>query len=222
MIDLHTHTFLSDGVLLPAELTRRAQVKGYRVIALTDHAGPSNLDFIVKRTVAAASELNPHVSIKIVPGVELTHTPPSLFGPLTKKARELGATIVVAHGETPVEPVAPGTNQAAIEAGVDILAHPGLITAEETELARKKGVLLEITTRKGHSLANGHVARMAKSFNAGMVLNTDAHAPSDLIDLEFARTVVLGAGLNETELEVMRENALELLRRIGQAPDTAR
>ncbi|HLE81453.1 MAG TPA: PHP domain-containing protein, partial [Dehalococcoidia bacterium] len=32
MYDFHTHTFLSDGVLSPIELIRRAHVKGYRVI----------------------------------------------------------------------------------------------------------------------------------------------------------------------------------------------
>ncbi|HEY3347739.1 MAG TPA: PHP domain-containing protein, partial [Nitrospirota bacterium] len=47
MIDLHTHTLFSDGVLIPAELVRRAEVKGYEAIGLTDHADSSNIDFIV-------------------------------------------------------------------------------------------------------------------------------------------------------------------------------
>jgi predicted metal-dependent phosphoesterase TrpH len=34
MIDLHTHSFLSDGELLPSELVRRAKVKGYRIIGI--------------------------------------------------------------------------------------------------------------------------------------------------------------------------------------------
>jgi histidinol phosphatase-like PHP family hydrolase len=68
----------------------------------------------------------------------------------------------VVHGETIVEPVLPGTNRAAIAAGVDILAHPGLITKEEAMLAAQKGVLLEITTRRGHSFTNGHVASIAR------------------------------------------------------------
>ena len=221
MIDLHTHTFLSDGVLVPAELARRAQVKGYRAIGITDHADPSNLDFIAGRLAQMASEVNPHSPIKIIPGIELTHVPPPLFGPLTGKARDLGALIVVAHGETPVEPVTPGTNLAAIEAGVDILAHPGLITPDETALARDKGVFLEITSRKGHSLTNGHVANLASIHGARMILNTDAHSPSDLIDLEFARTVALGSGMDEAGFEAMRKNALELLERIGQSLDTA-
>ena len=33
-------------------------------------------------------------------------------------SRELGAKIVVVHGETVAEPVEPGNNRAAIEAGV--------------------------------------------------------------------------------------------------------
>ena len=44
MIDLHTHSILSDGELLPSELARRAQVEGYRIIGISDHADPSNLD----------------------------------------------------------------------------------------------------------------------------------------------------------------------------------
>ena len=52
----------------------------------------------------------------------------SLIAPLSCRARALGAQIVLVHGETIVEPVPPGTNHQAIEAGVDILAHPGLIS----------------------------------------------------------------------------------------------
>ena len=39
MYDFHTHTFLSDGVLSPMELIRRAHVRGYRAMAVTDHVG---------------------------------------------------------------------------------------------------------------------------------------------------------------------------------------
>jgi len=53
MIDLHTHTLFSDGVLLPAELARRAQVLGYQALAMTDHVDSSNLEFVLPRLVAA-------------------------------------------------------------------------------------------------------------------------------------------------------------------------
>ena len=51
MFDFHTHTFLSDGVLSPVELIRRAHVAGYRVMAITDHVGHGNLEFILKTLI---------------------------------------------------------------------------------------------------------------------------------------------------------------------------
>ncbi len=42
MIDLHTHSFFSDGELIPSELIRRAEAIGYKAIAITDHVDSSN------------------------------------------------------------------------------------------------------------------------------------------------------------------------------------
>src|SRR5210317_1712718 len=105
MIDLHTHSIFSDGELIPAEHLRRVESLGYEAIAITDHADSSNMDFIIPRIVKVAADLNRYASTLLIPGIELTHVPPEMFGDLTAKARELGAKIVVAHGETVVEPV---------------------------------------------------------------------------------------------------------------------
>lgn len=214
MIDLHTHTLFSDGVLIPAEHLRRFQVLGYDAVAITDHADSSNIDFIIPRVVQAAADLNPHFSTRLIPGIELTHVPPALFKPMAEKARELGAKIVVAHGETPVEPVAPGTNRAALEAGVDILAHPGFLTEEEAQLAAEKGILLELSGRKGHSLTNGHVTRLALKAGAKLAVNADAHEPGDFMTSERAETVALGAGLSKEQYQQLRRNMEELVSRL--------
>ncbi len=214
MIDLHSHSLFSDGDLLPSELVRRAEVKGYRYWAITDHADVSNLDHMVPRIVSAARELNAHWSIKVIPGVELTHVPPETIAVLVQRAKELGARLIVVHGETISEPVAPGTNQAAIEAGVHILAHPGLITSREADLAARNKVLLEITSRKGHSLTNGHVTRMAQSAGAGLVLNSDSHSPEDIVALDRREKIVKGAGLNQEALQQMDESAIHLFTRL--------
>jgi putative hydrolase len=207
MIDLHTHTTFSDGVLIPSELARRAENMGLKAIGLTDHGDSSNIDFIIPRMVTVAQELNSVLEIKVIPGIEITHVPPSLIANVAAKARALGARIIVVHGETIVEPVAPGTNIAALKADIDILAHPGLITEKEALLAKEKGIFLEISARKGHSLTNGHVARLAKKTGAKLVINTDAHAPGDLIDGAMARRIVCGAGLTENDFEIMQKNA---------------
>jgi len=215
LIDLHTHTSFSDGALIPSELVRRLEVMGYRAVSITDHADSSNLDFIIPRIIKVSEELNRAQAVKVIPGVELTHIPPSMIESMITEARELGAALVVVHGESPVEPVADGTNQAALEADADILAHPGLITAKQGALAAKRGVYLEISGRSGHCFANGHVARIAAETGARLVVNSDAHDPDDLMTESFATRVVEGAGLPKDSLKKLLSNAMTLLGKIG-------
>ena len=214
MIDLHTHSLFSDGELVPAEHLRRVEILGYSAIAITDHADSSNLDFIIPRIVQAAADLNKYSKTRLLPGIELTHVPPEMFAELTRRARQLGALIVVGHGETPVEPVRPGTGRAAIEAGVDILAHPGFITQEEARLAAEKGVFLELSGRKGHSLTNGHVAKMALEAGASLAVNADAHGPGDFLTAGMAEMVALGAGLSGEQYAQIRDAMAALVARV--------
>jgi putative hydrolase len=214
LIDLHTHTIFSDGLLIPSELVRYAVVRGYRAVALTDHGDHSNLDFILPRIVRVAAVLAKAHGIPVLPGIELTFVPPEHIAEMTAKARAMGAKIVVVHGETIVEPVMPGTNRAALDAGVDILAHPGLLTAEEARLAAEREVYLEITTRRGHCFTNGHVARIAREQGASLIMNNDAHLPEDLVTLEKARKVAAGAGLTEDEIQAMFRHSEALVERI--------
>jgi len=207
MIDLHTHSFFSDGELIPSELIRRAEAIGYKAIAITDHVDASNIDFVVPKIVQAIRKMREYLSIEALPGAEITHAPPQTIPDLVKEARKLGAKIVVVHGETLVEPVRPGTNRAAIEAGADILAHPGLISEEDLLFAKEKGVTLEITARKGHSLSNGHVAKEAVRLGVRLCINTDSHSPSDLITKEFASKILLGSGIENTRLDQIFENS---------------
>ncbi len=214
MIDLHTHTIFSDGDLIPSELAQRAYVAGYRIIAITDHADHSNYDFVIPRLIRACLKITHNGKITALPGIELTHVDPRDIAELASESRQLGAKIIVVHGETPVEPVPAGTNMAALQADIDILAHPGLITEEEATLAAIRGIHLEITTRKGHSLTNGHVAKMARQCRAKLVLDNDAHSFSDFVGKEMAIKIAKGAGLTEEEIEVMFANSQDIVRKV--------
>jgi len=214
MIDLHTHTLLSDGELLPAELARRAQEKGYKAIGITDHVDSSNIDFVIPRIINACNDINKNWEIRALPGVEITHMPIELIKSTVKFVRSKGIRLVLAHGETIVEPVIRGTNREAILSGVNILTHPGLITLEDAKLAAVKNVYLEITARKGHSLTNGHVAKIAKLAGAKLVLNTDSHTPENLITKDFAEKILLGAGLDKKEASQVFKNSEELVKDI--------
>ena len=217
MYDFHTHTFLSDGVLSPVELIRRAFVRGYRAMAVTDHVGIGNLEMVLKILVKDCEATSARWDIRVVPGVEITHVPKEDIDMVAKAAKGLGARIVIVHGETVVEPVEPGTNHAAISSSaVDVLAHPGIIDLEDARLAAINGVFLEISARKGHSLANGHVVKMAQQAGALTVLDSDAHEPDDLLTPELTRKVALGAGLSHEEARtLLQSNPESLLNKLG-------
>jgi len=200
LFDFHCHSVFSDGELIPAEIWRRVKVLNYTAIAITDHADPSNFEFILENLLKIKVSFQ-GLTPRMLVGIEITHVPPELIPELIKRAREKGADLVVVHGETIVEPVAEGTNRAAILGGADILAHPGLISEEEVKLAAEKGVFLEISGRKGHSFTNGHVVKLAKKYGAPLVINSDAHSPSDFLTKDLALKIALGAGLTLEETE---------------------
>jgi putative hydrolase len=201
MINLHSHTIHSDGCLLPSELAVRYAAAGYRALAITDHVDQSNIEAVVRSIVKFCKAWPKSAPIKIIPGVELTHLPLQQFKPLAKYARARGIKVIIAHGETPVEPVIPGTNRAALEADIDILAHPGRITDDDARYARKRKIFLEITSRAGHGSANAHVARQALKFGCRMVLDHDSHRPEDILTPAQTRRIGVKAGLTGKQID---------------------
>jgi len=214
--DFHIHTSLSDGDISPMEMVRRAMVNGYSAVALTDHAAAGDLPRIIGEIIQTCAMARAHWKILAIPGIELTYVPAAAIAATAKKAKELGARVVVVHGETIVEPVEKGTNLAALNSPhVDILAHPGLLTPEEARLAAEKGGVLEISARKGHSLTNGLVAKLAQKAGARMLVNSDAHTDSDLLTEGLASAVIRGTGLDDpTCLSVLQANPEILLKKL--------
>ena len=66
LIDFHTHTSASDGVLDPCELVARALVDGVELLAITDHDTVTGYE-----AAAAYHRLNPG-GMRLVPGVEFS------------------------------------------------------------------------------------------------------------------------------------------------------
>lgn len=200
MYDLHIHSLLSDGALLPSEICRRYEEKGYQIIAITDHSDYSNIKNNVSSIVEFCRRWPKKSRIKVLPGVELTHLPLEQFPPLVKYCRKQGIKIIVGHGESPVEPVEAGTNRQAVLSGIDILAHPGNISQEEAGLAKERGVFLELTTRKGHSRGNKYAVEMFKNTGVGLLINNDAHTPEDILKPEELKDIAISCGLNRDEI----------------------
>ena len=215
--DFHTHSLLSDGGLSPIELVRRAQVAGYQAIAITDHAGFGSLKRIISEVIDDCARAREHWGILAIPGIELTHLPPQAIPEAAQLAKELGAWLVLVHGETIIEPVEKGSNLAAVTCPhVDILAHPGLLTKEEAQMAGANGVFIEISARCGHSLTNGHILKVAHETGCQLLLGSDAHQGEELLSETLAFEVTRGAGLNRTEAgQVLEANPQGLLKRLS-------
>lgn len=217
-IDFHIHSIFSDGLLLPAALAYEAAARGHSAIAISDHVDASNLEEVLFGLTKFVKALGDKLPIKVFPGVEISYLPPKLIEKYARKARDLGAKVIIVHGESPAEHAVPkGTNRAALRLKglVDILAHPGWLTEEEAILAKVNNIYLELSARKGHRQGNRHVAKMAKQFKAKLLVNTDTHSEHDLITQKEAYLLAEEAGLKREEaIKVVRDNPQELIKKI--------
>lgn len=223
LYDFHTHSFLSDGVLSPIELIRRAVVKGYSAIAITDHVALGSLSRVIKELSDDCALARAYWDILAIPGVELTHLPAKAIPEVAQKAKEMGAWLVVVHGETAVEPVESGTNLAALQSPhVDILAHPGLITPAQASLAAENNIFIELTTRRGHSTTNAHVASLCMQAKARLLLNSDAHQEDELLTPDLAASTLSAAGIDIKEHpHILTTNPLHLIEKINRQLSTS-
>jgi len=171
---------------------------GNEGLAITDHVDFTNISWIMDN-LGKLQDYRDDYELEVLFGVELTHIPPKLIGKAVELARKEGAELIIVHGETVSEPVKAGTNYAAVQEEIDILAHPGLIDERTAELASSNGIYLEISSRKGHCLANGHVVKIAEKTGCNLVINTDAHSHSDFINTETGERILRGAGIDEVE-----------------------
>ena len=215
--DFHAHTFLTDGQNSATDMWFAADRLEHRVLAITDHLALDDPAPLIARLrqEARAYEDGP---MRTLVGVELSMLPPRRIEEAARAARKADAEIVIVHGETLAEAVPEGTNRAAVACpDVDVLAHPGLIEARVAELAAAHGVALEISGRKGHSLANGHVARAGLAAGATLVVDSDAHAADQLLSIGRARQLALGSGLDAQAVErALADGPRTLLKRIDQ------
>ena len=214
--DFHTHTFNSDGVLSTLELIRRASIQGYAAIAVTDHVALGSLERTIKEASEDCALARKYWDILAIPGVELTHVPPQAISEMAERAKEMGAWLVVVHGETSVEPVEKGTNLAAVRSPfVDILAHPGLITIEEASLAAQNNIFVEITSRRGHSRTNSHVASVSQKAKARLLVNSDAHDENDLLTSSLIESILHQANINQRQhKQILDRNPLLLIDKV--------
>ena len=219
LFDFHTHSFHSDGVLSPVELIHRAYIQKYAAIAIADHVATGSLKRVIEEVREDCELASTYWNIIAIPAVELTHLPPQAISDTAQKAKELGAWLVIVHGETSVEPVPKGTNLAAVKSPyVDILAHPGFITSDEIAIAQENHIFIELSARRGHSKTNSHIASACRNTEVKLLVNSDAHSEDDLLTIEQTAKILNEAGIDADKHHmILEQNPLLLLDRISKS-----
>lgn len=202
---------MSDGNLSISELVFSEKSLGYEAIAITDHASFSNYKNIIDAVNKEKKMLEKEYNIEVYSGVELTYVPPNRIKELAFLAKGCGADIVVVHGETDSENVPRGTNRAAIEAGVDILAHPGYLTEEDIKISIDNDVCLEITTRPSHRETNGIIFEKVKKIGGKLVCNNDVHAYENILSYDDILKILSRFKITEDDYKLMTKNSRDLL-----------
>lgn len=207
LIDLHSHTTLSDGTLTFDELVAAAERRSYDALAITDHVrgnDPAYCD-IASAVRHEVECLAAQTNMRILAGVEVTDFEPSAIPSVAKRVRRAGAQVVVVHGECLTLTVAPGTNAAAVRSpDVDILAHPGLLSPEDAIAAARNGIYVELSAIVGASYANGHICWVARRAGAPIVVNSDAHDEAGMLSRPKVAAILRGAGAPESFLHVQQ------------------
>lgn len=214
LIDLHSHSTISDGSRSIEDMVAAADRRGYTAYAVTDHVYGSDQGYrdVAVEVRVQIDRLRPYTAVQLFAGVELSDFEPQAIAAAATEARRSGAQVVVVHGECVSMPVLAGTNAAAVRAvDVDILAHPGLITEADAEIAARNGVFLELSARVGHCWANGHVFKTAQMTGAALIVDSDAHDEAGLLTLPRYTAVARGAGASELSVHQMRDRLAPFL-----------
>jgi putative hydrolase len=225
LIDLHSHSVLSDGTLPIEEMVAAADRHGYEAYAVTDHArgdDPHYLD-IVSEVRRQVDQLRAETPMRLFAGVELTDFEPAEIAGAAESVRRFGAQVVVVHGECPTLEVPAGTDTAAVRCDeVDILAHPGLISERDADEATVRGIYLEISARQGHCWSNGHVYQTARKAGAFLLVDADAHEEAGLLSVPKVTALIRGAGASELSLnQIVNQMAPRLIAKLARRYDKA-
>jgi DNA polymerase (family 10) len=199
--DLHVHTTWSDGKGTVLEMVRAAKKRGYKYVAITDHSASAvyanGLDY--KRwkeqsaEIAAAREKVP--GIKVLHGMEVDITADGGIDLPVEAHRRMDWIVASVHSGFRRN-VTTRVLKAMENPYVDAIGHPtGRLIGKRVgyegydidaviEKAAETGTCLELNASPQRLDLSAEHARRAAERGAMIVLNTDAHRPDTLADMD--------------------------------------
>lgn len=202
--DLHLHTNWSDGSDSILQMAEAAKKRGYKYIAITDHASPIkvtnglNSERIVNY-VRAIKQINQKIAgIKVLSGIEVDIQKNGQLYLPDNVLKKLDLVIAAIHSgfHLPKNEMTQRIIQAIKNPYVHILAHPTgrLINKREPyeldmekilKIARQTNIIMEMNASWTRLDLNATQARLTKNKGVKMVISTDAHSANRLTMMQF-------------------------------------
>ena len=217
--DLHSHTDWSDGGASVLEMGRAAQARGYRYLAITDHSpritvvnglGPERLAAQRRLIDQANQELE---SLTLLQGVEVDINEDGSLDEPDEALAALDLVIASPHVKLRMEPEAMTERmlKAVEHPLVDMIGHPtgrrpgsrpgatydfeGVFRA-----AAARGVVMEMDCDPARMDLSPELARLAASVGCRLSLDSDAHAPDQLLYVDLGLWMARRAGIASERL----------------------
>lgn len=232
--DLHLHTSWSDGLASIEQMARRAQEKGYRYIAVTDHsqslkiAGGLSLARLAEQH-AAIQRLNEAYAqnndeFRILTGIEVDILPGGELDCPDEILARMDIVVASVHRTFKMEREAMTRRiiKAIENKNVDIIGHLtgrllgrrqayALDLEKVFDAAAACGTILEINSSPDRLDLNDGNARAARDKGIKLAINTDAHNLPRLDEMSFGVAVARRAWL--TAADIVNTMPLEKLLR---------
>ncbi len=217
--DLHVHTNLSDGKNTLEEMVEAAKKKGYKYMAITDHAGSlkvaNALDEIsLLKQVARVRELDEQKKdIRIFTGAEVNINPDGNLDLSEDILSQLDVVICSAHSKLrmPRKEMTERIIAALHNEYLQILGHPtnqllnkrpasdiDLIKMFET--AKEQGKILEINAYPPRLDLNDVNSRSATQHGVPLIIGTDSHSTSQFNFMELGIYVARRGWLEKKDI----------------------
>ncbi|MEA2646802.1 MAG: polymerase [Chloroflexota bacterium] len=221
--DLHSHTNNSDGKNTIEEMVAGAVARGYSYLNITDHSrsqgiitgieGTTYRDQVARVRAAARELEKKHRGFRVLAGVEMNVLPDGSFDVPEEILAELDVVVASVHSQLR-QPRAEMTARlcaAARSPHVDIVGHPTGRKVEARDpadvdmealikAAAEGRTALEINASPSRLDLNDIHARRARELGVKISINSDAHTPKELNQMEFGVYVAQRAWLQPDDV----------------------